>query len=67
MIEAFNTTGEFFGSIDEVCEYIESQGYYINDMNDEYISFADDEYDTEYFAKLTIAGITVIISQVEEA
>jgi hypothetical protein len=66
MIEAYGTSGEFYRTLDEVAEYIEAEGYYINEINDEYVSFSDND-DTEYIADFIFAGGTIIINSVEEA
>ena len=67
MIGTYEITGEWFGRLEEVVDYIEEEGYEVLESNREYISFVDPDDDSEYVAYLGGTARTIYISEIKEA
>ncbi len=65
MIETYEVTGEWFGGLEELVEYITEKGYEVLESNREYITFEDDE-ETQYVAYLGGTERTIYIERIEE-
>lgn len=63
MVGTYEITGEWFGRLEDVVEYIEAEGYEVCEYNSEYISFYDED-DNEYVAKLGGTERTIYIDRI---
>jgi hypothetical protein len=67
MIANYEITGEWFGRLNDVVEYIEENGYKVEECNAEYITFYnEDDDDTEYVARLGGTPRTIYIESIKE-
>ena len=64
MVEAYEITGEWFGRLEELVEYIE-ENYEVGERNREYVEFYDEE--KTYIAYLGGTERTIYIEKIVEA
>lgn len=65
MIANYEVTGEWFGRLEEVVEYIQNNGYEVVEVNAEYIEFWDED-DNGYVARLGGTQKTIYIDTIVE-
>lgn len=66
MIKAYESTGEWYGRLEDLVEDIEDQGYEVDEANSEYISCYDPESEKEFIAYLGGTESTIYIDHVKE-
>ena len=54
MIGTYEITGEWFGRLEEVVDYIEEEGYEVLESNREYISIHNGLWESDYFSYCNI-------------
>lgn len=65
MVEAYEVTGEWFVSVEELVDDITEKGYEVLDSNREYITF-EDEDENQFTAYLGGTERTIYIERIEE-
>ena len=69
MLEKLETLkGQFWTDLEELREAIEELGFWVEDLNEEYVTVYSDEEDydsTEWVINLIVAGNTITIKNIE--
>lgn len=65
-VKTYEESGEWFGRLEDIVEYIEEEGYTVSYADCENVSFYDDD-DDEYVAKIGGLGRTLYIDRIVEA